>query len=31
MDLDIYTTEMSKSIWDKAFFMDKIIGVARNV
>lgn len=26
MDLDIYTTEMSKSIWDKAFFMDKIIG-----
>lgn len=24
MDLDIYTTEMSKSIWDKAFFMDKI-------
>ena len=27
MDLDIYTTEMSKSIWDKAFFMDKIPGV----
>ena len=26
MDLDIYTTEMSKSIWDKAFFMDKIPG-----
>lgn len=24
MNLDIYTTEMSKSIWDKAFFMDKI-------
>ena len=27
MDLDIYTTEMSKSVWDKAFFMDKIPGV----
>lgn len=27
MDLNIYTTEMSKSIWDKAFFMDKIPGV----
>ena len=27
MDLDIYTSEMSKSIWDKAFFMDKIPGV----
>lgn len=27
MNLDIYTTEMSKSIWDKAFFMDKIPGV----
>lgn len=26
MNLDIYTTEMSKSIWDKSFFMDKIIG-----
>lgn len=26
MDYDIYTTEMSKSIWDKAFFMDKIPG-----
>ena len=26
LDLDIYTTEMSKSIWDKAFFMDKIPG-----
>jgi SAM-dependent methyltransferase len=26
MDLDIYTTEMSKSVWDKAFFMDKIPG-----
>jgi len=26
MNLDIYTTEMSKSIWDKAFFMDKIPG-----
>ena len=27
MDLDIYTTEMSKSVWDKAFFMDKIPGI----
>jgi len=27
MNLDIYTTEMSKSVWDKAFFMDKIPGV----
>ena len=26
MDLDIYTEEMKKSLWDKAFFMDKIIG-----
>ena len=26
MNLSIYTTEMSKSIWDKSFFMDKIIG-----
>ena len=26
MNLDIYTTEMSKSIWDKAFIMDKIPG-----
>ena len=26
MDFNIYTTEMSKSVWDKAFFMDKIIG-----
>lgn len=26
MNLDIYTSEMAKSIWDKAFFMDKIIG-----
>ena len=24
MNLDIYTNEMSKSIWDKSFFMDKI-------
>ena len=24
MNLDIYTEEMSKSIWDKSFFMDKI-------
>ena len=24
MNLDIYTTEMAKSVWDKAFFMDKI-------
>lgn len=27
MNLDIYTTEMSKSVWDKAFFIDKIPGV----
>lgn len=27
MNLDIYTAEMSKSVWDKAFFMDKIPGV----
>ena len=27
MNLDIYTTEMAKSVWDKAFFMDKIPGV----
>ena len=27
MNLNTYTTEMSKSIWDKAFFMDKIPGV----
>jgi len=26
MNLDIYTEEMAKSVWDKAFFMDKIIG-----
>lgn len=26
MNLDTYTTEMSKSIWDKSFFMDKIVG-----
>lgn len=26
MNLDIYTSEMAKSVWDKAFFMDKIIG-----
>lgn len=26
MNLDIYTSEMAKSIWDKAFFMDKIPG-----
>ena len=26
MDLNKYTEEMAKSIWDKAFFMDKIIG-----
>ena len=26
MNLDIYTTEMAKSVWDKAFFMDKIPG-----
>ena len=26
MNLDIYTEEMSKSIWDKAFFIDKIPG-----
>lgn len=26
MNFDIYTEEMSKSVWDKAFFMDKIIG-----
>ena len=26
MDLNIYTTEMAKSVWDKAFFMDKIPG-----
>ena len=26
MDLDKYTSEMAKSIWDKAFFMDKIPG-----
>lgn len=26
MDLNKYTEEMSKSIWDKAFFMDKIQG-----
>ena len=26
MDLDIYTSEMAKSVWDKAFFMDKIPG-----
>jgi hypothetical protein len=26
MNLDTYTSEMAKSIWDKAFFMDKIIG-----
>ena len=26
MNLDIYTDEMKKSLWDKAFFMDKIIG-----
>lgn len=27
MNLDIYTSEMAKSIWDKSFFMDKIPGV----
>ena len=27
MNLDIYTTEMSKSVWDKVFFIDKIPGV----
>jgi len=27
MDLNIYTEEMSKSVWDKAFFMDKVPGV----
>ena len=26
MNFDIYTEEMRKSIWDKAFFMDKVIG-----
>jgi trans-aconitate methyltransferase len=26
MNFDKYTEEMRKSIWDKAFFMDKIIG-----
>ena len=26
MNFDKYTEEMKKSIWDKAFFMDKIIG-----
>ena len=26
MNFDIYTEEMSKSVWDKSFFMDKIIG-----
>lgn len=26
MNFDTYTEEMRKSIWDKAFFMDKIIG-----
>lgn len=26
MNLDTYTTEMAKSVWDKAFFMDKIPG-----
>lgn len=26
MNLDIYTEEMTKSLWDKAFFMDKIPG-----
>lgn len=26
MNLNIYTEEMSKSVWDKAFFMDKIQG-----
>lgn len=26
MDLNKYTEEMKKSLWDKAFFMDKIIG-----
>lgn len=26
MDFDKYTDEMRKSVWDKAFFMDKIIG-----
>ena len=27
MNLDTYTSEMAKSVWDKAFFMDKIPGV----
>lgn len=26
MDINIYFEEMAKSVWDKAFFMDKIIG-----
>lgn len=26
MNLDTYTSEMAKSVWDKAFFMDKIPG-----
>lgn len=26
MNFDTYTSEMAKSVWDKAFFMDKIIG-----
>ena len=26
MNLDVYTEEMAKSVWDKAFFMDKIPG-----
>ena len=27
MNLDTYTSEMAKSVWDKSFFMDKIPGV----
>jgi hypothetical protein len=26
MDLNIYTSEMAKSVWDKSFFMDKVPG-----
>ena len=26
MNLDTYTSEMAKSVWDKSFFMDKIPG-----
>ena len=27
MNIDTYTSEMAKSVWDKSFFMDKIPGV----